>query len=57
MKKIAKYTNCVVTVFISDNGSFQDRLEKASENFMRKVLMERKMVYGNNDKTEYFDKK
>ena len=41
MEKIYKYENCTVIVHIPDDDGFQERLCKASENFMKKVLLER----------------
>ncbi len=42
MKKTYKYDNCTVNVYVPDDENFQERLRKASENFMRKVINERK---------------
>ena len=42
MKKTYKYENCTVIVHIPDDEYFQERLCKASEIFMRKVIQERK---------------
>ena len=42
MKKTYKYDNCTVNVHIPDDDKFQERLCKASETFMRKVIQERK---------------
>lgn len=38
MKKTYKYENCTVNVHIPDDDYFQERLRKASENFMKKVI-------------------
>ena len=38
MKKTYKYENCRVTVHIPEDADFQERLRKASENFMKKVI-------------------
>lgn len=38
MKKTYKYENCTVNVHIPDDNCFQERLRKASENFMKKVI-------------------
>lgn len=38
MKKTYKYENCTVNVHIPNDDGFQERLYKASENFMRKVM-------------------
>lgn len=43
MKKTYKYENCTVIVNVPDDDNFQERLRKASERFMRKVLVERKL--------------
>ena len=42
MKKTYKYDNCTLIVHMPDDEYFQERLRKASENFMRKVINERK---------------
>ena len=41
MRKVYNYENCKVVVHIPDDDQFQERLLKASENFMKKVLFER----------------
>ena len=38
MERIYKYENCTVIVHIPDDDCFQERLCKASENFMKKVI-------------------
>ena len=38
MKKTYNYDNCTVNVHIPNDDKFQERLLKASENFMRKVI-------------------
>ena len=38
MKKIYKYENCTVIVHIPGDDRFQERLHKASEKFMQKVI-------------------
>jgi hypothetical protein len=48
MKKIYKYENCKVVIHIPDDDQFQERLSKASENFMKKVMSEvKKNGYSN----------
>lgn len=51
MKKVYVYDNCKVIVNIPDDVDFQERLRKASENFMRKIIVERTKVNGNRNKT------
>ena len=38
MKKTYTYKNCTVNVHIPDDDQFQERLRKASEIFMQKVV-------------------
>lgn len=38
MKKIFIFENCKVIVNLPDDEEFQERLRKASERFMRKVV-------------------
>ena len=38
MKKTYKYENCTVNVHIPDDDHFQERLRKASEIFIKKVM-------------------
>ena len=40
MKKTYNYDNCTVNVHIPNDDKFQERLRKASEKFMKKVLNE-----------------
>lgn len=40
MKKTYKYDNCTVNVHIPNDEKFQERLCKASETFMKKVMSE-----------------
>ena len=40
MNKIYNYENCRVAVYIPEDTEFQERLRKASEKFMRKVIRE-----------------
>lgn len=54
MRKIYNYENCKVVVHIPDDDQFQERLRKASENFMRKVLSERAKNNGNSYTTGNF---
>lgn len=49
MKKVYKYENCTVILHIPEDSGFQERLRKASEDFMRKVLFERMNVNGNSN--------
>lgn len=51
MKKIYNYQNCTVILHIPDDDQFQERLRKASERFMRKVLFERAGTNGNSYKS------
>lgn len=60
MKKIYNYENCTVIIHIPDDDRFKERLRRASENFMRKVISseaERKMANGNGNQSNYFNKK
>ena len=57
MKKVYKYENCTVILHIPDDDKFQERLRKASEDFMRKVLFERMSVSGNSNKSRDFREK
>ena len=54
MKKTYKYDNCTVNVHIPDDDQFQERLYKASENFMKKVFSERVNKNGNNNTSRNF---
>lgn len=47
MKKVYNYENCRVILHIPDDDGFQERLLKASENFMRRVMNERTNDNGN----------
>ena len=47
MKKVYNYENCRVSLHIPDDDGFQERLLKASENFMRRVMNERTNDNGN----------
>ena len=49
MKKIYNYENCKVILHIPEDDQFQERLRKASERFMRKVLFERMSMNGNSN--------
>lgn len=51
MKKVYVYDNCKVIVNIPDDADFQERLRKASEKFIRKIMLERTKVNGNRNKT------
>lgn len=51
MKKVYKYENCTVILHIPEDDKFQERLRKASEDFMKKVLFERMSVNGNSNKS------
>ena len=57
MKKIYNYENCMVTIHIPEDTEFQERLRKASENFMRKVLNERMTANGNGTTRTTINKK
>lgn len=57
MRKIYKYENCTVILHIPDDDGFQERLRKASEDFMRKVLFERTGTNGNSNTRGDFIKK
>lgn len=37
MRKVYEYDNCKVVIHIPEDEQFQERLRKASENFMKKV--------------------
>lgn len=56
MKKTYKYENCTVNVHIPNDDCFQERLCKASENFMKKV-MSGGSRYGNSNTSRNFSKK
>lgn len=49
MRKVYNFENCKVILHIPEDDGFQKRLEKASERFMRKVLVERVNVNGNSN--------
>ena len=57
MEKIYEYENCRVVMHIPDDDGFQERLRKASENFMKKVLSERAKSNGNCNTTKNFREK
>lgn len=57
MKKVYKYENCTVILHIPEDGKFQERLRKASEGFMKKVLFERMNVNGNSNTRRNFREK
>jgi hypothetical protein len=57
MKKIYNYENCRVTIHIPEDTEFQERLRKASENFMRKVINERIEGNGNSNTSGDFREK
>lgn len=57
MKKVYKYENCTVILHIPEDDKFQERLRKASENFMRKVLFERMVASGNSNTSRDFREK
>lgn len=57
MKKVYKYENCTVILHIPEDDEFQERLRKASENFMRKVLFERMVASGNSNTSRDFREK
>ena len=57
MKKIYNYENCKVIIHIPDDDQFQERLRKASERFMVKVLAEGKLKNGNSNTRTNFRKK
>lgn len=42
MRKVYNYENCKVIIHIPEDDQFQERLRKASENFMKKVISEGK---------------
>lgn len=49
MRKVYNYENCKVIVHMPEDDQFQERLRKASEKFMRKVLFERKNENGHSN--------
>ena len=49
MEKTYNYDNCTVKVHIPNDEEFQERLRKASETFMRKVIHERNNQNGNSN--------
>lgn len=51
MRKVYIFDNCKVIVNVPDDADFQERLRKASENFMRKIILERTTTDGNCYKT------
>lgn len=51
MKKVYIFENCKVIVNVPDDDGFQERVQKASENFMRKIIAERTSTDGNRNKT------
>lgn len=53
MKKTYKYENCTVNVYMPDDDCFKERLRKASENFMRKVLSEGKRNGNSNTRNNF----
>lgn len=53
MKKIYNYENCRVTVHIPEDTEFRERLRKASENFMRKVINEEKKNGNSNTRRDF----
>lgn len=53
MKKIYNYENCRVTIHIPEDTEFQERLRKASENFMRKVMNEEKKNGNSNTRRDF----
>ena len=55
MRKIYKYENSIVTVIMSEN-SITGNLQKATENFLRKVVKERR-ANGNSNTTRDIYKK
>ena len=57
MNKTYNYENCTVNVYVPDDENFQERLRKASENFMRKVMNERNNDNGNCNSSKDFRKK
>ena len=57
MKKVYKYENCTVILNIPEDSGFQERLRKASEEFMRKVLFERMVASGNSNTSRDFREK
>lgn len=57
MKKVYKYENCTVILNIPEDDGFQERLRKASEDFMRKVIFERMVASGNSNTRRNFREK
>ena len=57
MRKVYNYENCKVIVHIPNDDQFQERLLKASEKFMRKVLSERADKNGNSNTRKNFREK
>ena len=53
MKKTYKYDNCTVNVYIPNDDKFQDRLRKASETFMRKVMSEGNNIGNSNTRRNF----
>lgn len=49
MRKVYKYENCTVILHMPEDDNFKERLRKASEVFMKKVLFERMNVNGNSN--------
>ena len=56
MKKINKYENCTSIIHIPEDELFQERLLKATEQFMRKVI-EREFANGNSYTSRNFSEK
>ena len=44
MKKVYHYDNCTVIIHIPEDDKFKERLRKASENFMKKLMSDGKMT-------------
>ena len=42
MRKVYHYDNCKVVIHIPEDEQFQERLRKASENFMKKLMNTKK---------------
>lgn len=59
MRKIYNYENCRVILNIPDDNHFQERVQIASERFMKRVIFEkeRKNVNGNVNTSGNFSKK
>ena len=57
MEKTYEYDDCTVIVHIPDDDCFLERLRKASENFMRKIITEGKNNNGNCNSSKDFRKK